>query len=377
MLKIAILGGGNGAFITAADLSLKGFDVNLCEVPQMVDNIRLAREQGGIELEVRGNPGLTAGFAELNLITTDFKLALKDRDVVFVIVPAFAQRFFAEASADSLSPDQIVVLEPGNFGGSLEFAETLKNKGNKELPVLVELECMIYSGFKSDSGSVWVSGFKDGLKAAAYPGMYSDRVIAKLTQIYPGLDRAENILETGLSNINTVVHAPILALNAGWVEHTQGKFLFYWDGVTPAVGRVVEAVEEERMQLGRELGVHLTPSRETLLRWYGHQGARGQTLAEVLRTNPAYEWDDAPPRLQHRFFLEDIPYGMIPMETLGEIINVETPIISSIINLGLKLTGKDLKAEARDLRKLGLDQVDREGLIQKVSDGGADGKLFH
>jgi len=31
MLKIGILGGGNGAFITAADLALKGFNVNLCE----------------------------------------------------------------------------------------------------------------------------------------------------------------------------------------------------------------------------------------------------------------------------------------------------------------------------------------------------------
>jgi len=376
MLKIAVLGGGNGAFITA-DLSLNGFDVNLCEVPQMEDSIQLAKEKGGIELEVRGNPGLTAGFAGLNLITTNFKTALSDRDIVFVIVPAFAQRIFAELSANALSPDQIVVLEPGNFGGSLEFAETLKKKGIKELPVLVELECMIYSGFKSDSGSVWVSGFKKGLKAAAYPGIYTDRVIAKLTEIYPGLDRADNILETGLSNINTVVHAPILALNAGWVEHTKGKFLFYWDAVTPAVGRVVEAVEEERMSLGRELGVHLTPSRETLLKWYGHQGAQGQTLAEVLRTNPAYEWDDAPPTLQHRFFLEDIPYGMIPMETLGEIISVRTPIISSIINLGLKLTGKDLKAEARDLRKLGLDRVNTEDLIQKVSNGGEDGNLFH
>jgi len=376
MLKIAVLGGGNGAFITAADLCIKGFDVNICEAPHMESNLRLAKEKGGIELEVRGNPGLEGGFAKLNLITTNFKEALRDRDIVFVIVPAFAQKIFADLSVDALSPNQIVVLEPGNFGGSLEFAELLKKKGKKELPVLVELECMIYSGFKNDSGSVWVSGFKNGLKAAAYPGKFTDRILEKLTKIYPGLDRADNILETGLSNINTVVHAPILTLNAGWVEHTEGNFLFYWDGVTPAVGRVVEAVEEERMSLGRELGVHLTPSRDTLVKWYGHQGAKGETLSEVLRTNPAYEWDDAPPTLQHRFFLEDIPYGMIPMETLGEIISVDTPIIGSIIHLGLNLTGKNLRKEARDLRKLGLDRVTAEDLIKKVTTGGEDSDCF-
>jgi opine dehydrogenase len=173
-----------------------------------------------------------------------------------------------------------------------------------------------------------------------------------------------------------VVHAPILALNAGWVEHTDGNFLFYWDGVTAAVGRVVEAVEEERMNLGRVIGLDLTPSRDTLVKWYGHQGAKGETLAEVLRTNPAYEWDDAPPTLQHRFFLEDIPYGMIPMETLGEIVSVDTPIISSIINIGLKLTDRNLRKEARDLRKLGLDKVNTNDLIKKVTTGGEDSKLF-
>jgi opine dehydrogenase len=376
MLKIAVLGGGNGAFITAADLSIKGFDVTICEAPQMAGNIKLAKERGGIELEVRGNPGLKGGFAKMSLITADFKEALKDRDIVFVIVPAFAQRIFAECSADALSPDQIVVLEPGNFGGSLEFAELLKNRGIREIPVLVELECMIYSGFKNDSGSVWVSGFKNGLKAAAYPGKFTAPVLDKLTKVYPGLDRAENILETGLSNINTVVHAPILALNAGWVEHTRGKFLFYWHGVTPAVGRVVEAVEEERMSLGSKLGVRLSPSRDTLIKWYGHQGANGASLTEVLRTNPAYEWDEAPPSMLHRFFLEDIPYGMIPMETLGAIIGVDTPIISSTINFGVKLTGKNLREEARDLRQLGLDSINAKELIKKVTTGGEDSKYF-
>lgn len=33
MFKIAVLGGGNGAFIAASELSLRGFNVNLCEVP--------------------------------------------------------------------------------------------------------------------------------------------------------------------------------------------------------------------------------------------------------------------------------------------------------------------------------------------------------
>ena len=376
MLKIAILGGGNGAFITAADLALKGFDINLYEAPKLEKNIELAKEKGGIDLEIRGNPGLKGGFAKLNKISTDIKEAIHDRDVIFIIVPAFAQKIFAELLAEALSPEQMVVLEPGNFGGSLEFVEILKAKGLKKMPLLVELECMIYSGFKKDSGAVWVSGFKNGLKGAAYPGRFTERALELLLEIYPGLDNGGTILETGLSNINTVVHAPILTLNAGWTEHTKGEFLFYWEGLTPAVGRVVEAVEEERMALGRELGIHLTASKDMLIKWYGHQGAKGDTLSEVMRTNPAYKWDYAPPTMQHRFFLEDIPYGMILMEAIGEIIGVNTPIITSIINLSLKLTNKDLRSEARNLHKLGLENLTKKNLLERVNTGGKDELLF-
>lgn len=376
MLKIAVLGGGNGAYITAADLALQGFDVNICEFPQFGESLALAKEQGGIHLEIKGNPGLEGGFAKLNKVTTDIKEAISDRDVIFLVVPAFAQSIFAEFAAQELSPEQIVVLEPGNFGGSLEFTEILKKKGLKRLPTLVEFECMIYSGFKENSGSVWVSGFKKGLKMAAYPGNLTGRAFEVLQKIYPHLEATENIIETGLSNINTVVHAPIFALNAGWAQQPDTEFLFYWEGCTEAVGRVVEGIEAERMALGEALGVKLRPSRETLIIWYGHQGASGETLTEVLATNPAYEWDYTPKDMKHRFFLEDIPYGMIPMESIGTILQIPTPLTTAIIEIGSSLSDEKIRESARDLRKFGLQNVSKDELLEKMKTGGEDRELF-
>jgi len=366
MLTIGVLGGGNGAFITAADLALKGFNVNLCESPKFKSNINLAKRQGGINLEIRANVGLKGGFAKLNKIGTDIKELMTDRNIIFVVVPAFAQKIFAECGAETFSPEQIIVLEPGNFGGSIEFAKILKDKGVKKLPILVEFECMIYSGFKNDSGSVWVSGYKEGLKMAAYPGKLTDKALAVLSNVYPKLERTSSILETGLSNGNSVLHAPILALNAGWVEQPEMEFLFYWQGCTSSVGRVVEGVENERLALGKALGVKLSPIKELLLKYYGHQGAKGETLTEVLRSNPAYEWDYAPKTLQHRFFLEDIPYGMIPMEDLGKLVGVKTPLITAIIEIGSRLANENFRVNARNFKKLGLKGLNKEELLERV-----------
>jgi opine dehydrogenase len=370
-LKIAVLGGGNGAFITAADLTLKGHAVSLCELPHLQKNIEGIVETSTIELQIVGNPGISGGFAQLKRATTDMKEALSGAEVVLMVLPAFAQKPFAEACVPHLEDGQIVVLTPGNFGGAIEFSNILSEKGRGQKVAVAEMECMIYSGFKSAPSVAWVSGYKKGLRLAAYPAKDTEMVMGKMLQVYPDLRAAKNVLETGLRNLNTVVHPPILIHNAGWVEKTKGDFLFYWDGCTPGVAHSAEAVDRERLALGRSLGFELTPVIDVSLEWYGHEGAKGKTLYEVLSTNPVYVKDTAPPSLQHRFLLEDIPYGMVPMESLGGVMGIPTPVTSAIITLSSELTQVDFRSQARDLKYLGLERLGVEAL-QKLVDHGTN-----
>lgn len=367
--EVTVLGGGNGAYIAAAHLALKGFSVRLCEVPEFAAGIKEAMDTGLIKLDVRGNPGITPGIAKLSKVTTDPKEAVEGADVILMVIPAFAQDRFTEFVGPYLAPGQIVVLMPGNFGGSFEMQTRLSKAGYGRGVTFAEVECMIYSGFKEGTGAVWVSGYKKGLTFSCFPGNRTSEALEKCREMYPELIAGTSILETGLSNINTIVHAPILVLNAGWAEKTKGSFLFYWDGCTESVGHVVEGVEAERQAIGDALGMSLRPARKILLDWYGHQGAHGETLGEVLRTNPVYEWDTAPGNLKHRFLLEDIPYGMVPVETLGEILGVKTSTISSIITLSCGLTGIDLRQNARDLRKLGLADMSVERIVDFMNRG--------
>ena len=368
-IKIAVLGGGNGAFITAADLTLKGHRVTLCELPHLEKNVEGVLKNRKIELQVVGNPGIKPGLAHLEKATTDVKEALHGAEVVLMVLPAFAQRPFAEASVPYVEDGQIIVLTPGNFGGAIEFSNILAEKGKGQRVAIAELECMIYSGFKSGPSTAWVSGYKKGLRLAAFPGKDTAKVMQKLLKIYPDLRPARNVLETGLRNINTVVHAPIVVHNAGWIEKTKGKFLFYWDGCTPGVARTAEGVDRERMAIGKAIGLELPSMLEVSLEWYGHEGAKGQTLYEVLSTNPAYVKDDAPPTLQHRFLLEDVPYGMVPLESLGRLTGIPTPVTGAIVTLASEVTGMDMRSQARDLNALGLGSLGLNALTKFVDEG--------
>jgi opine dehydrogenase len=368
-LSVAVLGGGNGAFITAADLKLKNHNVNLCEHPNLNENIKGALKKGGIDLKVVGRPGMKPGFAKLDNITTDFAEAVAGVEVVLIIVPAFAQKYFAEACAPFLEDGQTVVLSPGNFGGALQFRQIYKEKGNDKNLLVGETECMIYSGFKENSSAANVSGYKKGLRIAAFPGNDTKKVFDKVKKLYPEIKPANTVLETGLRNINTVVHAPITILNTGWIEKTGGDFLFYWDGCTPSVGSLIEKIDDERLEIGKTLGIKLTPMAELSLEWYAHEGAKGDNLQEILSTNPVYKIDFAPKTLNHRFLTEDIPYGMVPMESLGQLAGIPTPNTSAVIEIASALLDRDLRKEARDLKSFNLNNLSLDELERFVKEG--------
>ncbi|HEY3314926.1 MAG TPA: NAD/NADP octopine/nopaline dehydrogenase family protein, partial [Bacillota bacterium] len=341
---VTIVGGGNGAFIAAADLAVnKGLKVNLFEAPELAKSIEGVMQTKTITLTTKQNPGIGEGVARLNKVTSDPEAAVKGADVVFVVIPAFGQRRMAELLGDYLTKDQVVVLEPGNFGGSLEFAQVMLAKGKTELPILVEFQCMSYTGWKDSPTTVWTSGFKKGNWAAAFPANRNKEAMAILHQIYPDLIEAQNVFETGMSNVNTVFHAPMMLCNVGWLEHTGGDFMLYWDGDSKSVGHIVQAVDDERMSVGRAAGMNLEPCLDIINRWYGYMGCKGKTLWEAMTTNPAYALDKCPSTVNHRFFTEDIPYGMIPLRDLGKLAGVPTPNTAAVATLVSTLLQRDLE----------------------------------
>ena len=93
--SLTILGGGNTAFAVAANLTLAGFRVTLCEIPSFRHTVEPLLGSRRIALD-----GVAyRDTAEIHAVTTDFAEALADNDLVLLIVPAYAHRPFAETCA--------------------------------------------------------------------------------------------------------------------------------------------------------------------------------------------------------------------------------------------------------------------------------------
>ena len=206
MEKVTVIGGGNGGFATAADLTIRGHQVTLFELPQFSSGLSEVIKRGGIDMEAYANNGLQGGFAKLHKITTNISEAIAESDIIFVVVPAYSMNTIASMCAPHLRDGQIVVLTPANFGGSLYFHNVMKQQGCTAQVTLAEFSCMMYACRKKSPSSVWVRGYKHNMGVACFPAAHTDEVVAKLKVLYPYLIKYNNILETALSNINTTLH---------------------------------------------------------------------------------------------------------------------------------------------------------------------------
>ncbi|HAH88433.1 MAG TPA: hypothetical protein DCL60_13790, partial [Armatimonadetes bacterium] len=74
----------------------------------------------------------------------------------------------------------------------------------------------------------------------------------------------------------------------------------------------------------------------------------------AMRANRGYDGIKAPKTIFHRYISEDIPMSLIPIASLGRLVNVQTPTIDSIILLGSILHGENFWATGRTAERLGL-----------------------
>lgn len=357
--SVTILGGGNTAFAVAANLSLAGYAVTLCEHPSfraMVDPILTSKqiELGGVAHRET---------ARLHAVTTDFAEALAKNSLVLLIVPAYAHKVFAEACAPHLRPGHVVVLMPGTLG-SLEFARIVRERGGPAGVLVAETDTAPYVCRKVGPAAAHIWGVVSGLGVGVFPAAHTERVRGMVDELFPGTRAYPNVLACGLAAMNPVVHPAGVLLNAGRIERSRGEFYFYEEGVTPAVCQLIYAVDRERLAIARALGLEL-PSVDEAFHTAGF-GPKGDLWATINGSRMLTQLR-APGALETRWLTEDVPYGLGAWAALGDQLGVATPTLRALIQLASVTVGIDFWKSARTPADLGIAEKSAEALLQFVA----------
>jgi opine dehydrogenase len=348
--SIAVLGAGNGGCAAAADLAARGFDVRLFNRSRA--RLEPLIERGG--LERHGAAG--DGFVELSLVTGDLAKAIRGADLVMLTVPISALPIFAEQLGAALPPDSAVFLNPGHMGGGLFLAHEIHRLTGRTDIRTCEVSTLAYACRMDGAASVNIVQVMHRLPFASFPGRHQAELFELVGEVYPAVTEARDVLETGFMDINAVEHPPQIICNAGWLEHTQGDYLFYYEGTTPGVGRVIDAVDEERRSVALAAGVRTRPFVEIFqeMGYTTEAAVATGTAHAALQDSAPNRWIKGPPSLDHRYLHEDVGWGLVPWAELGHSLGVETPVMDALITVGSVLTGRDYRREGLTLRRLGL-----------------------
>ena len=354
--KIAVLGGGAGGHATAADLTLRGFTVNLYELPQFATNIKRTMETGEIELT-----GFTAGVAKINMVTTDIKEAIRGVKTIFVVAQSKADALFAEVCAPYVEDGQIIVLGAGNCG-SLVFANTFKDKGIKRDVVLAESVSLPYGCRLKEPTRmggpphVRMLFLPPRFAVGVFPAKRTDEVVNLLSKYYPGpmpeTVAMGNVLGAGMSNPNPIGHCAPTLLNIGRIEHVMDFALFH-EGFSDSVIKVVIAEGKERDRIFAAMGWKVPMRTADTVDEYKSTRFRGCGPKEGLEEAWRFKGPMGPIS-EDRYITEDVPYGLVTYSSFGRMVGVETPTIDAIIQLASVINGVDYRAEGRTVEKLGI-----------------------
>ena len=360
---VAIIGAGIGGIYLAAELGIAGYKLRLHDV----DDARLSdiRAFGGIDVG-----GERAGFAAVERATSDLLSAVDGADVVVVVTGGNAQVTVARSLARLLGDGQVILLIQGNTGGSLIVRRALDDAGCHADVAVAEMDNYPYSCRRLSPTRIRPIVAKRWLQIAAFPGNRIASVHQRLSRLFPQAVASPNVLYTGFTNANAMLHVANCVANAARIE-SGDSYRFYGEGVTPAVARLYQAINRERVAVAAAFGAAVP----TLEDWFDRvYGVREANLVETCRrltynSDGPYQATGTPSSLEHKFITEDVPAGLIPMSARGAAAGVPTPAIDALVAVVQSMTGKDFAAEARTLARLGLSGMSATE-IRRVMDEG-------
>ena len=355
-MRVAVLGAGNGGVASAFDFAQHGHEVALYATPDFETNVIEVAEVGGITAH-----GDLEGYAQIRYAGTDAQEAMDGAELIVLVGPAYSTEPHAAVAAPFLTEGMAVLICPGSCAGAIAFKHAAGLELDDDRVIVGETSTLPYAVRVTAPGVVNVFlKLKTDVYLAGLPRSGTDRLYDLVSDVWPAVEKADSVFQTTLQNGNPVIHPAVTLLNAALLERTGGDFLFYEEGVTESVGRLIEAVDRERLAIAAALGLNVLSEPAIGMR-------QGYMLEDNYSTSystaPGFKGITAQSQLDHRYLTEDVGYSLVFLADLAARLGVPTPVIDAEITLASTLLARDFRAESvRTLRTLGLDAMSPEEL---------------
>ncbi|KAL9952971.1 hypothetical protein ACROYT_G040305 [Oculina patagonica] len=297
------------------------------------------------------------------LVTSDSEVAMRDVDIVVFVLPAFAHELYLDAIKPHLNPGTMIVGLPGGPGFQSLVLEVLGGAARQCTLVNFESSPWVCSTTEFDLNCE-VLGTKESLHGAMKQGRVAPKKDPVSTLQYllgplPKLNVSGHLLGVTFMSTDVYLHPSIMY---GQWEGWDGKPLdeppLFYTGLTESVANLLSSVSDEIVNIGRAVELQTKADMSNVVhihqwhvRRYPHDISNKLTLYKAIQTNAAYQGLKHPvkitedgkymPDFTHRYMTEDVPYGLVVIRGIAEIVGLETPNIDKILTWCQEKMGKE------------------------------------
>ncbi len=356
-MKIAILGGGHGAYAAAADLSEAGHEVRLWRRDAAA--LQALLQAGSITLkDANGQREVP-----LALATASMAEALRDAELIVIPSPAIAQQDIARAMALHLVDGQVIFLPPGTFG-SYVMARQVAESGNRADLAWAETGTLPYLARKHGEREVNVTVRAIHLPTGVYPARKSDAAIGVIRKAYPSVHACGDALSGALMNAGPIIHPPLMVMNAAPLQHFE-RWDIHNEGTQRAVRDVTDRLDQERIAVREALG-HSGPHYPLADHYRNDQWMYGDAHKKLVKSG---DWRETIDLYSHRYITEDTELGLAFLASAARYAGVDAPIAHGLLAIVGGFLGRDLRTGPRTFESLGLSSLTPAQLQQVLHHG--------
>ncbi len=359
-MRVAVLGGGNGAYACAADLSAQGHEVRFWRR----DSTALAPVRTAGAITLKDADGERA--VPIALVTPDLGEAVRGAALLVMPDPAFTQPENAQRLAPHLADGQVVFLAPGTFGSYL-MARTIRDAGSRAEFAFAETGTLPWLTRKHGPATAAITARATRLPTGVFPARLHATAFGAVQRAFPAVEPVEDALSAALMNAGPVIHPPLILMNAGPLEHFE-RWDIHNEGTQPAVRRVTDALDGERIAVRAALGYRAPhfPLADHY-RTDGEEWMYGRRIHQKLTDSK--DWRERIVLTEHRYMREDVAQGLAFLVSVGDWAGVACPVARGLLAIASAVVGADLRASGRTLENLGLAGLTRAAMDELLRAG--------
>lgn len=379
-LKVGIVGAGAIAFATAAILSKSGHDVQLWS-----PSGKGTAGPDSSELGLLTATGAIKEYSFTPRIARTSRQLVQENEVVMICLPANGhKRVFDELAPDlaisssissKLQQKHVIISSHASLGAlyltrAIErermLSRTPQRTTEEDMPTITAWGTTVCTARQPSRTNVDLKSIRKSVDVCTIPEQESSSALTTCQTLFPGItfQPRDGLLAISLSNVNPQNHLGMALGNMSRMD--KGESWYQFQMTTPRIGKLLEDLDRERLDIADALGVDVKTIYEhfALSFHVPLMDSVSDMCQEIYKSgNDVYGPNDP----FSRYITEDVPFGLSLTVALGRMVNRPAKLHESGIMICNSMYDRDFVAENDLLEALGLDQMSLEELQRALT----------